>query len=37
MTIQDAYQAVLTFDAAKVTEIVKAEIEAGTDSSSILD
>jgi len=37
MAIQDAYQAVLTFDAAKVTEIVKAEIEAGTDSSSILD
>ena len=37
MAIQDAYQAVLAFDAAKVTEIVKSEIEAGTDSSSILD
>ena len=37
MAIQDAYQAVLAFDAATVTEIVKSEIEAGTDSLSILD
>ncbi len=37
MAIQDAYQAVLAFDAATVTEIVKLEIEAGTDSLSILD
>jgi len=37
MAIQDAYQAVLAFDVEKVTEIVKAEIEAGTDGLSILN
>ena len=37
MAIQDAYQAVLAFDTAKVPEIVQAEIEAGTDSLSILN
>ncbi len=37
MAIQDAYQAVLAFDAAKITEIVKTEIEAGTDCLSILN
>ena len=37
MAIQDVYQGVLAFDAAKVTEIVKAEIGAGSDCLSILN
>jgi 5-methyltetrahydrofolate--homocysteine methyltransferase len=37
MATQDAYQAILAFDTEKVPEVVKAEIEAGTDSLSILN
>ena len=37
MTLQDAYKAVLAFDVENISDIVKAEIDAGTDSLSILN
>jgi 5-methyltetrahydrofolate--homocysteine methyltransferase len=37
MAIKDVYQAVLAFDEARVSEAVKAEIEAGADITSILN
>jgi 5-methyltetrahydrofolate--homocysteine methyltransferase len=37
MAIQDAYQAVLSFDTVKAAEVVKAEIEAGTDCLTLLN
>lgn len=37
MAIQDIYQAILGFDEAKVKELTRAEIDAGTDLDSILN
>ena len=37
MALNDVFQAVLSFNEAKVVELVKVELEAGTEVSTILN